>query len=64
MAKALLIAEKPDLMRHIKEAYDLKGHEEPLQTIIHFADFWTAQFLEVGKLDKLKEPEKQEEGVE
>lgn len=43
-------------------AYDLKGHEEPLQVIVHFADFWAAQFLEVGKLDKFKDPElKQEE---
>lgn len=42
-------------------AYDLKGHEEPVQTIIHFADFWAAQFLEVGKLDKLKKVEKEEE---
>lgn len=38
-------------------AYDLKGHEEPLQTIIHFADFWAAQFVEVGKLDIFKDPE-------
>lgn len=38
-------------------AYDLKGHEEPLQVIVHFADFWSAQFLEVGKLDMFKEPE-------
>lgn len=46
-------------------AYDLKGHEEPLQVIVHFADFWSAQFVEVGKLDVFKEPEvKQEEGVE
>lgn len=45
-------------------AYDLKGHEEPLQTIIHFADFWAAQFIEVGKLDKYKDTEQQEEGVE
>ena len=45
-------------------AYDLKGHEEPLQTIIHFADFWAAQFVEVGKLDVFKDPEPQEEGVE
>lgn len=45
-------------------AYDLKGHEEPLQTIIHFADFWAAQFVEVGKLDVFKYPEPQEEGVE
>ena len=45
-------------------AYDLKGHEEPLQTIIHFADFWAAQFVEVGKLDKFKDTEQQEEGAE
>lgn len=45
-------------------AYDLKGHEEPLQTIIHFADFWAAQFVEVGKLDKFKDAEQQEEGAE
>lgn len=46
-------------------AYDLKGHEEPLQVIVHFADFWSAQFVEVGKLDVFKEPEvKPEEGVE
>jgi 23S rRNA maturation-related 3'-5' exoribonuclease YhaM len=45
-------------------AYDLKGHEEPLQTIIHFADFWAAQFLEVGKLDVFKDTEQQEEGVD
>lgn len=38
-------------------AYDLKGHEEPLQVIVHFADFWSAQFLEVGKLDVFKELE-------
>lgn len=44
-------------------AYDLKGHEEPLQTIVHFADFWTAQFLEVGKLEQFKAPESQEEGA-
>lgn len=36
-------------------AYDLKGHEEPIQIIVHFADFWAAQFLEVGKLDKYKD---------
>lgn len=45
-------------------AYDLKGHEEPIQTIVHFADFWAAQFLEVGKLDKLKEVEKEDETQE
>lgn len=45
-------------------AYDLKGHEEPLQTIIHFADFWAAQFVEAGKLDVFKDPEPQEEGIE
>ena len=34
-------------------AYDLKGHEQPIQIIIHFADFWCAQFLEVGKLEDM-----------
>ena len=38
-------------------AYDLKGHEEPLQVIVHFADFWSAQFVEVGKLDRFKDQE-------
>lgn len=33
-------------------AYDLKGHEEPIQVIVHFADFWSAQFVETGKLEK------------
>ena len=42
-------------------AYDLKGHEEPLQVIIHFADFWSAQFLEVGKLDRFNHPGTPEE---
>ena len=42
-------------------AYDLKGHEEPLQVIVHFADFWAAQFLEVGKLDRFNEPGTPEE---
>lgn len=42
-------------------AYDLKGHEEPLQVIIHFADFWSAQFLEVGKLDRFNDQVKSEE---
>ncbi len=27
-------------------AYDLKNHEQPLQTCLHFADFWAAQFME------------------
>lgn len=27
-------------------AYDLKGHETPLQTCLHFADYWCAQFVE------------------
>ena len=27
-------------------AYDLKGHEQPLQTCLHFADYWSAQFVE------------------
>lgn len=43
-------------------AYDLKGHEEPLQVIVHFADFWSAQFVEVGKLDVFKEEANIEEG--
>lgn len=45
-------------------AYDLKGHEEPLQVIIHFADFWAAQFLEVGKLEQFNDLEVKEEGAE
>ena len=45
-------------------AYDLKGHEEPLQVIIHFADFWAAQFLEVGKLEQFNDLEVREEGAE
>lgn len=28
MKRALLIAEKPDLMRHIREAYNIKGHPD------------------------------------
>lgn len=35
-------------------AYYLKGHERPLQTLLHFADFWCAQFLE-GKFDYNKD---------
>ena len=35
-------------------AYDLKNHEEPLQTCLHFADFWAAQFIE-GKELPIKE---------
>ena len=31
-------------------AYDLKNHEEPLQTCLHFADFWAAQFIEGKEL--------------
>lgn len=33
-------------------AYDLKGHEMPIQTLVHFADFWSAQFVEDGTLEK------------
>lgn len=29
--------------------------------IIHFADFWSAQFLEVGKLDRFNDQVKSEE---
>ena len=35
-------------------AYDLKGHEEPLQTCLHFADYWSAQFIE-GKVLPIEE---------
>lgn len=35
MARALLIAEKPDLMRHVKSAYDKYGHKD----IIEFESF-------------------------
>lgn len=46
-------------------AYDLRGHEEPIQIIVHFADFWAAQVVEVGKLDKYKDTEtEQQEGEE
>ena len=47
-------------------AYDLKGNEQPLQVIVHFADFWSAQFVEVGKLNKFKdtEPTEQKESEE
>lgn len=34
-------------------SYDLKGHEEPLQALVHFADFWSSQFVEVGKLEDI-----------
>jgi 23S rRNA maturation-related 3'-5' exoribonuclease YhaM len=27
-------------------AYELKGKERPLQTLLHFADYWSAQFEE------------------
>ena len=27
-------------------AYELKGKERPLQTLLHFADYWCAQFVE------------------
>lgn len=45
-------------------AYDLKGHEQPLQVIVHFADFWSAQFVEVGKLEKFKDTEPTEQQEE
>ena len=35
-------------------AYDLKNHEEPLQTCLHFADYWSAQFIE-GKVLPIEE---------
>ena len=36
-------------------AYYLKGHERPLQTLLHFADYWSAQFEE-GKSLSVEEP--------
>lgn len=42
-------------------AYDLKGHEQPLQVIVHFADFWSAQFAEVGKLEVFKDKAEESE---
>lgn len=36
-------------------AYYLKGHERPLQTLLHFADYWSAQFEE-GKSLPVEEP--------
>ena len=31
-------------------AYELKGKERPLQKLLHFADYWCAQFVEEKKL--------------
>lgn len=36
-------------------AYELRGHEAPLQTIIHFADYWAAQFIEKKALEESEE---------
>ena len=36
-------------------AYELKGKERPLQTLLHFADYWSAQFEE-GKAIPLPDP--------
>lgn len=36
-------------------AYELKGKERPLQTLLHFADYWSAQFEE-GKSIPLPDP--------
>lgn len=36
-------------------AYELKGKERPLQTLLHFADYWSAQFEE-GKDIPLPDP--------
>ena len=38
--------------------YYLKGHERPLQTCLHFADYWHSQFLEGKALPKEEEDEK------
>lgn len=37
-------------------AYELKGKERPLQTLLHFADYWSAQFVE-GKTLPVQENE-------
>lgn len=36
-------------------AYELKGKERPMQTLLHFADYWSAQFEE-GKDIPLPDP--------
>lgn len=36
-------------------AYYLKGHERPLQTLLHFADYWCAQFEEMKSLPEPEE---------
>ena len=40
-------------------AYELKGKERPLQTLLHFADYWSAQFEE-GKTIPVPEVEAKE----
>lgn len=42
-------------------AYYLKGHERPLQTLIHFADYWCAQFIEGKQLPDQEDNNQEEE---
>ena len=42
-------------------AYWLKGHERPLQTCLHYADFWCSQFEEEKTLPKTEPAPVQEE---
>lgn len=35
-------------------AYYLKGHERPLQTLLHFADYWVAKFMEGKELPEVE----------
>ena len=38
-------------------AYEIKGRERPLQTLLHFADYWSSQFDEGKSLPKEEENE-------
>ena len=42
-------------------AYYLKGHERPLQTLLHFADYWEAQFVEGKELPESQQAADDEE---
>lgn len=44
-------------------AYEIKGRERPLQTLLHFADYWCAQFEEMKTLPEEKQKE-EEDGYE
>ena len=44
-------------------AYEIKGRERPLQTLLHFADYWSAQFEEEKNLpveEPAPDPEEEE----